>query len=187
MATVSELDTMKSIDEALSGVSDPTTRDRILKWAWAKFSPTPQAVPTDSDIKDPGTGRISKKNKASKKTPRLKSSPTLVKELNLKPSGKKSFADFVKEKSPSSNAEKCVVCAYYILNELKQGPVSTNHVFTCFKSIGWRVPARLENTLAWVANQKAWLYTASMSDIKLTTHGDNLIELDLPRKKKETK
>lgn len=187
MVPITELDVMKSIDEALSGVSDPATRDRILKWAWAKFSPTPQAVPTDSDIKGSGTSRISKKKKAGKKTPRLKSSPTLVKELNLKPSGKKSFADFVKEKLPSSNAEKCVVCVYYILNELKQGPVSTNHVFTCFKIIGWRVPADLENTLAWVASQKAWLDTANMSDIKLTTHGDNLIEHDLSRKKKEAK
>jgi hypothetical protein len=32
MATVYELDTIKVIDETLSGVSDPATRDRILKW-----------------------------------------------------------------------------------------------------------------------------------------------------------
>jgi hypothetical protein len=110
-----------------------------------------------------------------------------LRNLNLKPSGKKSFSDFVKEKSPSSDAEKCVVCAHYILNVLKQGPVSVNHVFTCFKIINWRSPSNLGNTLSWVASHKLWLDTADRSDIKLTPHGDNLIEHDLPRKKKETK
>ncbi|MCX6009353.1 MAG: hypothetical protein NTW48_04880 [Chloroflexi bacterium] len=181
MVEVSELDAIKAIDEALSGVSDPSTRLRILKWAWEKFSPTPQAVPIDSGkevSKKVGTSR--------KKTSKPKPALSIVKDLNLKPTGKKSFADFVNEKSPSSIPEKCVACTYYIINELK-GSVSVNHVFTCFKHIGWRLPPDLAGVLYWTASQKGWLDTADTSDIKVAVGGYNLIEHDLPRKKKATK
>ncbi len=187
MASLTELDVMKSIDEALSGITDPATRDRILKWVWAKFSPIRQVAPEDGKIDVSRKERIPKK-KTSKKTTKGKSSLTIVKDLNLRPSGKKSLEEFVKAKSPSSDRQKCVVCVYYVLNELKQGPVSTDHVYTCFKSLNWRIPSSLENVLQWVASQKGWLDTYKMSDIKLTTHGENLVEHDLPPKnKKETK
>lgn len=182
MADISELDVMKVIDEALLGIPDPSTRIRILRWAWDKFSPMPQTVPIDS-----GIGVSKKISTSRRKASKSKPSPSIVKDLNLKPSGKKSFADFVNEKSPSFNTERCVVCAYYIINELKQGPVSVNHVYTCFKSMGWRLPGNLENTLYWTASQKGWLDTADMSDIKVTISGDNLIEHDLPRKEKVAK
>jgi hypothetical protein len=181
MVPITELDVMKSIDEALSNISEPTTRDRILKWAWAKFSPMPLVAPADDDIKPPKKTGIPKK-KIGKKSTKVKSALTLVKEMNLIPKGKKSFEAFAKEKSPSSNPERCVVCVYYIINELGQGPVSTNHVYTCFKS-QWPVPANLENTLQWAASQKAWLDTSNMTDIKMAPQGDNLIEHKLPKKK----
>ncbi len=183
---VSELDAMKAIDEALSGITDPPTRDRILKWAWAKFSPIPP-VPIDSSTETSPSINIPQKKKTSKKIAKPKSTPTLVKDLNLKPSGKKSFEEFAKEKSPSSDPEKCTVCVYYLINELNQSPLSVNHVFTCFKNIGWRVPADIESTLYWTASQKGWLDTSNMSDIKVSISGSNLIEHDLPRKGKETK
>jgi hypothetical protein len=182
MATVSELDAIKAIDEVLSGVSDPSTRSRILKWAWEKFSPMPQTVPIDS-----GIGVSKKVSIPRKKASKSKPSLSLVKDLDLKPSGRKSFADFVNEKSPSSLAEKCVTCVYYMINELNQGPVSVNHVFTCFKHIGWRLPPDLAGVLYWTASQKGWLDTANMSDIKVTISGDNLIEHDLSKQKKVTK
>lgn len=185
MPEVSELDAMKSIDVALSGIADPPTRARILKWAWDKFSNTPSSGLLG--VEPPVDKRKSMKTvrkTSSKGTTKGKTSHTLLKSLDLAPSGKKSFKDFVAETQPTSNPEKCVVAVYYVAKILEKPSVGTDHVFTCFKLQTWRVPANLDNTLQWVASQKAWLDTASMSNIKITTHGENLIEHDLPRTKK---
>lgn len=188
MAVASELDVMRSIDGALSGVSDAQARDRILRWAWAKFSPSPSSLPHDQEqaqAKTTAKRKTQKKN--AKCSAKSKASHTILKELNLKPSGERSFEDFVNEKQPSSNQEKCVVAAYYVANILKETTVSSDHVYTCFKLRGWRAPADLDNTLQYVASQRGWLDTSDMSDIKLTVHGENLIEHDLPRANKEPK
>jgi hypothetical protein len=182
MEEVSELDAIRIIDEALSGVTDPPTRARILNWAWEKFSPTPQTVPIESS-----RGVSKKTSTPRKKSSKSKPSLSLIKDINLEPSGKKSFEDFANEKLPSSHPEKCVVCVYYILNELQQGPVSVNHVFTCFRDIHWRLPADLKDVLYWTASQRNWLDTSDISDIKVTPSGNNLIEHELPRKEKVIK
>jgi len=183
MATVSELDAMKLIDETLSGVSDPSARDRILRWALAKFSSTQQTIQIVDNTKATSKNKSFKTKRSIKKASKLPSY-TLLKELNLTPSGKKSFDDFVNEKLPLTYMEKCVVCVYYITNELEQ-PVSTNHVFTCFKLKRWRVPANLENTLQYISSQRGWLDTANMIDIKITQNGVNFVEYDLPTKKEK--
>jgi len=182
MTGVSELDAMKSIDNALSGVSDPLTRDRILKWAWAKFSSTPSSLLGDENPKKKAKGKAPKKG--AKGPAKSKTSRTMLKTLNLTPSGKISFKDFVGEKQPSSNLERCVVAVHYVANILQEASVTADHVFTCFKIQHWRLPADIDNTLQYVASQKGWLDTANMSDIKLTTHGDNLIEHELPTGKR---
>jgi hypothetical protein len=108
----------------------------------------------------------------------------MVRDLNLKPKDKKSFADFVAEKQPSSNFEKCAVAVYYLKNELSIDAVTPSHVFTCFKDAHWRVPPNLPNALAVTAHRKGWVDTRDTTSLAITTHGENLIEHDLPRKKK---
>jgi len=183
MTSISEIDAMKLIDETLSKIEDSLTRDRILQWAWSKFSSLP--APINSTAEAMETRKSKKKQGKAKKSTKTKPSHSMVKDLNLKPSGKQTLAEFVREKKPSSNRGKSVVCVYYLQHILKETPITANHVFTCFKSIGWRVPSDLDNTLQWVASQRGWLDTSSMADIKVTTHGENLIEHDLPRKKKD--
>lgn len=176
MSPISEVEGLKAIDEVLSQIEDAATRERILRWAWAKFSP-----------EEPPAGKSQSKRKArkpkAKKAAKPKGAYSMVKDLNLRPSGKTSLKDFVDEKQPSTNQEKCVVAVYYLLNKLGMAKVTARHVYTCFKTMNWRVPANLDNALGLVAFRKGWLDTSSMEDIKLTTHGDNLIEHDLPRKK----
>jgi len=184
MKEINELDVMQSIDKLLSDVSDPQMRDRILRWAWSKFSPTPSSLPISEESKT----TQKKSNKSIKKKPGHKSSKnktmhTMIKNLNLRPNGKESFNDFVEKKQPANNLDKCIVIIYYLINILKEESVSSDHVYTCFKMKQWRVPAKLKDTLYWVASQKAWLDTTSTSDIKLTTQGENYVEHDLPHKK----
>ena len=189
MGKITEIDALKAVDDALSGLDDPTARERVLSWAWKKFVSTrnPAAVDETDDrthtlkrAKKKATSFGKAKGKAKKK---VKAPLSMVRDLNLKPKGKKSLDDFVDGKKPTSIYEKCTVVAYYLKHELGLPAVSANHVFTCFKHMKWRVPADLLNSLAYTASQFGWLDTRDRENISVSTMGENLIEHDLPRSK----
>lgn len=90
MSPISEIDAIKTIDDALSGLQDPVARDRVLQWAWDKFSSKqkPEALKNDKQ-QVVGRSRQAKKTKTTKKrktASKSKFTPSIVKELNLNPS-----------------------------------------------------------------------------------------------------
>lgn len=183
MSPVSEIDAIVALDNALSQLDDPSVRDRVLKWAWDKYSSKPlfSMEPPPAISKPVRTKNTNKKNaKGSAKT---KSSPSIVKDLNLNPEGKKSFKDFIQDKQPTTNQQKCTVSLYYLRFELGIDSITINHVFTCYKTANWRV-ADLYNVLVLTASRKGWVDTSNMENIGITTHGENLVEHDLPHKAK---
>lgn len=188
MGKVSEIDALKAIDDALSGLDDPEARNRVLAWAWKKFSSKP-APAADEDLESAETTTTTKKpkKKASgakgKVKGKAKASLALVKDLNLKPKGKKSLDQFVEGKKPSSHYKKCTVSVYYLKHELSLSAITESHVYTCFKHMKWRIPANLSNTLAYTSSHHGWLDTSNLQDIKVTTMGENLVEHDLPKGK----
>jgi hypothetical protein len=190
MSPISEIDAIKNLDETLSQLDDPATRDRVLQWAWDKFVSKSKHQTPQVDSEQGGHTRKNKKVRTTKTTKRAKSSSKnkstayIIKDLNLTPNGKQSFKSFVEEKQPKSNQEKCTVTVYYLRNELELENVSTNHIFTCYKSIGnWRV-TDIYNIVALTASRKGWLDTSDMNNIKLTPHGENLVKFDLPKNSK---
>lgn len=185
---MSEVDVLKAVDNALTGLDDGSARDRVLRWAWEKYSSKP--VPAAEDDRALEKKRVKKgapKKKAGAKKAKGKTTPSIVKDLNLKPRGKKSFDAFASEKKPGSNQEKCTVAVYYLRSELGLSEVSASHVLTCFKHAKWRVPANVPNTLQSTASVQGWLDTGNMEEIKVTTIGDNLVEHDLPKTPKGSK
>lgn len=176
-----ELDALKAIDDTLSKIQDSDTKNRILKWAFDKYGTEqiPSSAP-EIPMEKKKVKKIKKIKKAKRKS--TKTTLTIVKDLNLKPSGKKSLVDFVKEKNPSSDREKCIVSIYYLYHELKNNSIDPNSVYTCFKHMSWRVPANIDNVMRWLASQRGWLDTSNMKDVKITTHGDNFVEHDLVNK-----
>lgn len=188
MGKVGEIDALKSIDGALSGLEDPEARNRVLAWAWEKFSSKPS--PTINEVEDQSEipGRVKKTKKrgsGTKGKAKIKAKPSLAiaKDLNLKPKGKKSLDEFAETKKPNSHNEKGTVAAYYLKHVLALSAITESHIFTCFKHMKWRVPTNLSNTLAYTASQYGWLDTSNLQDIKMTTIGENLVEHDLPKKK----
>jgi hypothetical protein len=181
----SELDVMSIIDKHLSEISDAVIRERILYWAWAKFGSSEPTKPFGLPLAAPkGSPKVARKVQGGSTTSKSKpTSLSLLKDLNLKPQGKKSFMEFAAAKQPSSHYEKCLVAAYYLRTILGIDQISADHVFTCFKVAGWRVPADLKNTMQVAASTRGWLDTKSVTDIKVTIHGDNYVEHDLPAKK----
>jgi hypothetical protein len=123
----------------------------------------------------------SEENKPKRKIAK-KGSFSMVKDLNLRPQGKTGLKDFCAEKAPESHVEKCTVSVYYLSNDLGISAVDMDHVYTCYKHMSWRLPANLSNMLA-QAGSKGYLNVADRANITVTTHGDNLVEHDLPKEK----
>lgn len=183
MSPVSEIDAIVTLENTLSQLDDPSVRDRVLRWAWDKFASKPMpSVEGPDDISKPARAKSTIKKNA-KGSVKRKTSLSIVKDLNLNPDGKKSFKDFALEKLPSTNEKKCTVALYYLSHELGIENITINHIFTCYKNVNWRV-ADLYNVLTLIASRKGWADTKSMENIVITTHGENLVEHDLPRKEK---
>jgi len=184
MSSLSELEVMKIIDDSLSQIEDDSVKDRILKWAWSKYSKVNIPISEESSNAHKKQKKVTKKHNPKSPSNKQKSSLSIVKNLNLSPKGKKAFKEFIEEKQPNSDQEKCTVSVYHMQHNLELENISTNHIFTCYKIAKWRVPADLDNTLKVVASQKGWLDTSDGNSIKTTTHGENLVEHDLPKKAK---
>jgi hypothetical protein len=185
---ISELDALRTLDDSLAALPDEAARARVLKWAWEKYAPShtkPMDAAAEEDTKTKKSRtrrklRASASGGASAK-PRTKQAPlSIVRDLNLRPKGKEDFATFAEKKAPKSNEQKCVVCVYYLANELGLTNISPSHVLTCFKAAKWRVPADLPNTLSLASFRHGWLDTGNQADIRVSTVGENLIDHDLP-------
>ncbi len=110
--------------------------------------------------------------------------PSIDKNLNLRPKTGKSFRDFAAFKNPKTAFEKNVVAVHWLKSAAVKA-IGPDQVYTCYKDAGWRIPTGLYNSLAVTASKKGWLNTADMNQIAVTTQGENLVEHDLPHKKKE--
>lgn len=178
---MSEIDAMKSVEDALEPLND-AEKKRVLDWACSRYLGTAATIPPVShDSQDQrGSG---KKPKPSKKKPKGKTIPKQIKNLNLKPKGKKSGLDFAVEKKPTNVLHKCVVAVYYLRDEIGLSAISVDHVFTFFKNASWKIPSDLVNTLQ-QAGTAGWLDTADSKNIIITPIGENLVEHDLPKKGK---
>ena len=193
MAIESEIDALKAVDEALSAI-DEEARARVLSWANSKYLGTsitlahaaPAAAEPPPTSTSAATSTKKKATKAKTKGKAKKKPKTVykqVKDLNLRPSGKSSARDFVAEKKPTNQKQKCVVALYYLLHTLELEKASIDHIYTFFKDCSWPVPADLPNTLH-QAGTAGWLDTADATDIKITPMGENVVEHDLPKKPK---
>jgi hypothetical protein len=98
-----------------------------------------------------------------------------------------SLVDFHKQKSPESSMEMNSVFVYYLRKLREIDKVGLDHIYTCYKAVGGRVPTRLYQSLLDTRNRKGTVITDDMSDIRIGTVGENFVENDLPRQKKPKK
>ena len=127
----------------------------------------------------------SAKSKASSKpkTANHKSSstPTLLKDLDLKGGENENLKDFYSKYSPKNNMEKNLVFAYYLEHEVGETPITLDHIFTCYRHMKFKVPKALHQSLVDTARRNGWLDTSSMNDIKVPISGMNHIEHDMEK------
>jgi hypothetical protein len=129
----------------------------------------------------PGTASHPKGVRGNKK----EGAVSLVADLNLRPKGTKTLREFYGEKKPTTNEQSFAVMTYYLEKVLGISGISPNHIYTGFKDLDLRVPARLRTVISNSASRHAWIDTSDKENIKLTIHGENFVEHDLPSSKKE--
>jgi hypothetical protein len=176
MSALTEIDAMKAIEGILSQLEDQGARDRVLRWAWDKYSQQPLPAPGGRAVE---TSRKRKTRSPGKKKAK-RPSQSIVKDLNLRPEGAQSFRDFARGKKPTNHLKRCTVAVYYLTRVLDVTRVTANHVYTCYKDVRWRLPSDLYTTLLEAASRHGWLDTGDMEKITLTPLGETMVEYDLP-------
>ena len=121
------------------------------------------------------------------KNPKRKESYSIIKDLNLLPAGKDSLRDFYAKKGPATAMEQTAVFVYYLKRILEAASVGVNHVYTCYKAVGERVPGALKQNVADTSSRKGYIDTKNFDDIQLTIAGENFVEHELPKPVKEIK
>jgi hypothetical protein len=112
---------------------------------------------------------------------RKRKSPSLVRGLDLNPTGEQPFREFAKSKNPKGLSEKNTLSVYYLKQILNLGAVGVDHVLTCYSEASWPYPSDLNASLRKTASRTRYIDTGDMQNIHMTPKGLNLVQHDLPR------
>ncbi len=193
-----ELAAMSTSADAIEPLAE-ATQQRVIRWLADTFgvelaADVPAAEPTTSSDEARSASRRKRGAKSSAtaatgsaKPARPKvTAPGHDKTLDLYPSGKTSFEDFVAEKAPHDRQqEHNVLAVYWLLQVAELEAIGSDQVFTCYRKVSWKLPPDLRNSLQKTAYEKGWLDTQEMDNIKITPPGLNFVERDLPHPKKK--
>lgn len=178
------LEQMPRIAEAVNAFASPEVqKEAFTTIARAYFGGSTEPLArqdTATGVIAPLRKRASRSSESKARNGKGKHTPSIVKELNLRPSGARTFAEFAEEKAPPTLDAKNVVAVYYLVKDLNLEVVTIDHVYTCYKDRSWRLPANLANSLQVTASRAGWLDTKDMQNIRLTIPGENVVEFDLP-------
>lgn len=141
------------------------------------------AQPQDEQLNaDSVAAKKSKSRKA--KQSQTRDQVEAVRHLDLRPSGKTSFIDFIAEKQPKSNQDKYAVAVYWLEQIGEVEPITLSHIAAIFKQTqGWREPNNLRVGLTTTATRKNTIDTSDVNNLKTTPAGRNFVEHDLPESK----
>ena len=120
-------------------------------------------------------------NSNGKKTKSSLQSYSLITSLNLVPKGKISLKDYYVQYITKSNFENNIVLLTYLTNELEEKNIGVNHIYTCLKHLGLKVP-NIKQSLFDTKNRKGWIDTANVDDLKITVSGENFMDHEIERK-----
>lgn len=133
-------------------------------------------APADDDTHETIKPQREKRKKRTK-------SVAADRQLNLRPEGKQSFADFVAAKQPSANNEKNVASVYYLTDVLCQPGATLSQIVSCYDDRSWRVPSDIKNSLQQTASTQGWINTENSDEIILEVKGRNHVKYDMPSAK----
>jgi hypothetical protein len=161
-------------------------KDRLACLSSIERAQTPRSAGKDADNPRPPSKASKSTSKPRGSGAKGKVSYSFVKDLDLSSkNGSVALKPFFTEKAPGTAMEKNAVFVYYLERLSKTTGITANHVYTCYKHVGVPVPGALRQSLLDTAHLKGWIDTKSMDDIRLSIHGENYVEHELPKKGKD--
>ena len=113
------------------------------------------------------------------------STHTYLKELDLAATDSHpSLVEFMDSKFPITNEERNLVFIYYLQYNLREKPITPDHVYTCYRKAKIRAPLDLQHSLQVTADHRKWIRIAKNGNITVTAAGKKYLENQLPKKTK---
>lgn len=107
---------------------------------------------------------------------------SLCKDLNLYAEGQKpSLKDFIEKYSTDSNMPRYLLFTYYLKEIKGVEKVGINHIYTCFKNLGLKIP-NIEQGLRDTSFRKGWLDNSNSEDLQIPVAGENAVGHELVKK-----
>ena len=107
--------------------------------------------------------------------------PQIVKDLNLSPSGKESLKQFMERYTYGKSSPKInLLFVYYLKLILEIETITQDHIYTCYRNFGIKVPNNLYISLTDTISKKGWI--ENVSNLNITTQGLNEVEHELIKK-----
>lgn len=101
-------------------------------------------------------------------------------DLNLRPKDKISLKDFAENYSIKSGEELSLLVIYYLKEKLNE-TVTLNHIYSCYKELGKKIPQYFKQTLTNQKNNRNWIDVDDWNNIKFTIPGMNQMEHELKK------
>jgi hypothetical protein len=196
------LERMPKIAEAVNAFSSEAVQHEALQAMMAAFSGTSQEpvvlvkrqedkTPDATEAETDAPEERNRRGSTRKKRNGSKSSWSLNKGLDLHPSGKESFEDFLAAKQPAaplSDQDMMAAVVYYLSEVLELPKITIDDVGTVIRRTpGRKEPTNLPGVLRNAQGRKATIDCGDLQDIKLTSAGRNFVEHNLPVKVKTKK
>lgn len=140
---------------------------------------TPQESGSDANATS-GAGTEEKRARGDRQKVDRNASLTIVSDLDLVPQDKQPLRDFLAEKKPTTAEEHVLAFVQYMSETLGLATITTNHVFSCFKPMGRKIPADLPQTIRNIVKKKGWLKMDGES-IRVSTTGSNYVLHEMGR------
>jgi hypothetical protein len=143
----------------------------------------PKTVETEAVLskKSKSEPKKEKKGNSVKKKSASAQSYSMLADLNLRTSEGKSLEDYYNSFVITTNMERNITILYYLKKILEIENVGPNHIYTCYKKVGVKIP-NIYQGLIDTKNRKGWIETHNMEDLQVSVSGENYIEHEAPKK-----
>lgn len=131
-----------------------------------------------------GTERRNKKGTGGNSKANGKKEVRSVKGLNLEPTEGPSLREVYRSYKKLTRNEKFLVYLVYLKDNLGTEKVTADHIYTCMKAVGDKVPQTLRQILSNSKNKTGW-FDIRNGTIELTQRGRGYHQKELENKKKE--
>jgi hypothetical protein len=92
-------------------------------------------------------------------------------DFNLSPDNVPSLKDYCAEKDPQNDTDKFLVASAWIQTHGGVNPFNGNHLFTCFRAMGWKTQADMVQPLRASKHKKSFYENPSRGEWRLTSIG----------------